>query len=120
MTLNFIELGKRIKAIRKKKGISQAKLAELTNISPTHMSYVESGIKCMSLSTFVKIANVLNTTADELLRDSLDNTIKVSNHDFATIVSDCSEYEMRILLDTAKAVKESLRENRSWLNTYLK
>jgi hypothetical protein len=31
----------------------------------------------MSLDTFILLVNALNTTADELLIDSLENTIKV-------------------------------------------
>ena len=50
--------------------------------------------------------------ADELLKDSIENTIKVSNHEFAVLIADCNEYEKRVLLSIAKSAKESLRENR--------
>ena len=35
------------------------------------------------------------------------------NHELAALLSDCSEYEKKILLDVASATKKSLRENRS-------
>ncbi len=44
----------------------------------------------MSLDMFVFVANALNVSADELLQDLLGNTISVSNHEFAELVSDCS------------------------------
>ena len=69
----------------------------------------------MSLDTFVSIANALQVSADELLMDSIENTIKVSSHEFAAIISDCSEYERHILLEVALAVKKSIRENRHLL-----
>ena len=110
MQLNYIALGQRIRNIRTKKGISQMVLAERIDRSAAYMSYVENGYKSCSLDTLVLVANELNVSTDDLLVDSLANTIKVSNHEFATIVSDCNGYEMRVLLDIVKKAKESMRE----------
>lgn len=41
MALNYILLGKRIQTIRKKKGLSQAKLSEIIDKTPTYVSYIE-------------------------------------------------------------------------------
>ena len=57
MALNYILLGKRIQTIRKKKGLSQAKLSEIIDKTPTYVSYIESGIKSPSLDTLILIAN---------------------------------------------------------------
>ena len=51
-------------------------------------------------------------SADVLLFDSLENTVSVSNHEFAAVLSDCSEYETRILLDIVRSAKKSMRENK--------
>ena len=32
------------------------------------------------------------------------------NHEFTAILSDCSDYEMRVLLDIVKATKQAMRE----------
>ena len=114
MSLNYILLGQKVKSFRKKKGFSQFKLSEMISRSPTYISYIESGNKSMSLETFLLLTNALNVTADELLTDSLENTIKVSNHEFATLILDCTEYEKRILLDITARTKTSLRENRGY------
>lgn len=115
MAINFVQIGRHVGKIRKHRGLSQQKLAELINKSPTYVSYIESGLKCMSLDTFVSIANALRVSADELLKDSLENTVKVSNHEFGEVITDCSEYEKRILLAIVRSAKESLRENRHFL-----
>ena len=112
MQLNYIALGQRIRNIRTKKGISQMVLAERIDRSAAYMSYVENGYKSCSLDTLVLVANELNVSTDDLLVDSLANTIKVSNHEFAAIISDCTEYEMRVLLDIVKNAKQSLRDHR--------
>ncbi|PKM62728.1 MAG: XRE family transcriptional regulator [Firmicutes bacterium HGW-Firmicutes-21] len=117
MALNYISIGEKIKAIRKRKGFSQLALSELIDRSPTYISYIEGGIKSMSLDTFILLVNALNTTADELLMDNLKNTIKVSNHEFAELLSDCSDYEKRIMFDVVTATKKSIRENRYYIRT---
>ena len=116
MALNIIQIGKRIRAIRKKRGLSQETLAGEIGCSPVHLSNIESGYKCMSLEVFVKLANTLNVSADELLIDNLSNNIKATNHEFVIILSDCSKYENRILTDIIVAAKQSLRENKSYIN----
>ena len=117
MALNYISIGNKIKTVRKRKGLSQLKLSELIDRSPTYVSYIESGIKSMSLDTFVLLANALNITADDLLRDNLENTIKVSNHEFSTLLSDCNEYERRVLLDITAVTKKSIRENSCYMRS---
>lgn len=116
MAVNFISVGQRIKVIRKRRGFSQMALAELIEKSSAYISYIENGSKSLSIDTLVQIANVLNVPADELLQDNLTNTIMVSNHAFATIVSDCSEYERRVLLEAITALKLSLRNNKRFLS----
>lgn len=108
---DFANLGLRIKAIRKKRGLTQAKLAETVECSTPYISYIERGHKSMSLEMFVLVANAINASADELLRDSLENTITVSNQEFAFLLSDCSSYEMHLLIDIVRAAKKSMREN---------
>ena len=114
MAINYIYLGERIKAARQKKGLTQLHLAELLNCSSPYLSYVESGTKCVSLELLVEIANVLNVSADDLLLDSLSSTTAVYNHKFTNLVSDCSDYEVRILMDLATSAKQSLRTNQRY------
>ena len=55
----FQTLGRRIKEERKKRGLTQERLAELTGISNNFISYIESGRKTASLKTIKKIADAL-------------------------------------------------------------
>ncbi len=113
MTNNDIKiLGAKLKVLRQKRGFTQAQLAELVDCSNTYVSLLEKGDKCMSLDMFIFVANALNVSADELLQDFLENTIAVSNHEFASLVADCTTYEKRILIDLIVSAKKTLRENR--------
>ncbi len=53
-------LGKRIKELRKTRGLTQEKLAELINIETCSLSAIESGRHFPSLPTIEKISNILN------------------------------------------------------------
>lgn len=113
---NRVLVGKRIKGIRKRRGLSQLLLSEMIDRSPTHLSYIETGAKSMSLETFILITNALNVSADDLLIDLLNNTNVASAHAFSSLLSDCSEYEKQVLLDTLLATKEALRAHHHLLN----
>ena len=113
MEANYKLIGKRNRIHRKKRGLSQLALAGEVYCSPPYISLIESGKKSMSLDTFIMIANALNATADELLSDNLTNTVKVSNHEFASLLTDCSDFEKKVMYDLAVAAKASLRKNQA-------
>ena len=50
-------VGQRIKSAREAKNLTQEELAALVNLSPTHVSVIERGLKVTKLDTFVAIAN---------------------------------------------------------------
>ena len=60
------KLGLKIREIRKKKKISQEKLAEMTNIHLKTVIRVENAQCSPSIETIIKIANVLNIKIADL------------------------------------------------------
>lgn len=46
-------VGQRIKAAREAKHLTQEELAALVNLSPTHVSVIERGLKVTKLDTFI-------------------------------------------------------------------
>ena len=112
MGLDNIRLGKRIKAARKRRGLSQMALSEALDCTPNHLSYIENGNRSLSLAKFVQLANALGASADELLMDSLDNTTEAMDHTYSSIIAGCSEHEKRILLRIIFAIKGIMDESR--------
>lgn len=55
-----IRIGKRIKELRKEKGISQEKLAGLAEIDRTYMTSVENGRRNIAVVNLEKIVKALN------------------------------------------------------------
>ena len=113
MTLNYIIIGRNIKEARLKKHLSQAELAEITELSSGYISFIETGARGLSIETFVNLANALEASADALFAENLIAFQNSKNSgDLTDLFQDCNAYERRIIIDTAKEVKRILRENR--------
>ena len=119
MQVDYEALGKRIRENRIRKKYSQEKLAELADLSITHISNIEHAKTKVALQSLVAIANVLEVTVDELLGDSL-----VQSHQFyfASIereLKDCSEMELQCMEDIIRHQKTLLRAyQKKLLKTY--
>ena len=68
-------VGQRIKAAREAKNLTQEELAALVNLSTTHVSVIERGLKVTKFDTFVAIANALDISADALLIDVVTHSV---------------------------------------------
>lgn len=62
-------IGSRIKMAREKQHLTQEDLAAIVDLSSTHISVIERGVKPPKLETFINIANALDVSADTLLQD---------------------------------------------------
>ena len=109
MELNYADIGARIRTLRKKRGLSQERLAELTDLSTVHISHIETAHTKLSLPALVEIANALSVTADALLCDSLEQAGESFRAEIADAVRDCSDAELRVMADVIAALKHSLR-----------
>ena len=65
--LNYKEIGKRIQTKRKEIQITQEKLSEIIDVSPSYISEIERGSSICSLATLTNIANTLNASLDYLV-----------------------------------------------------
>lgn len=109
--MDYSEIGQHIRNSRKSKGMSQEDLAELINISTTHMSHIETGKTKLSLQVFADIASALNVSADELLQGELTNQNERFCKKIETILSRCSTKEAQIISDTITSLKLSMDEH---------
>ena len=65
--MNYI--GKRLKEERKKANLTSKEFANMVGVSPWYITQIESGKKNPSLKTFIKFVNILNISADVLIKD---------------------------------------------------
>ncbi len=120
MSIDYKSIGKRIKAARIRLDMTQERLAEQVNLSPSHLSNIETGTTKVSLSTIVKLANALHVSVDGLLADSVVQSKAVFEQDIQTILSDCDDYEIRVIADIAAATKKTLRKEAELKKTWKK
>ena len=62
------KVGSRIADLRKEKGLTQEKLAELAHLNRTFVGYVEKGDRNPSIKTVAKIAKVLGVSLEEIFK----------------------------------------------------
>ena len=110
MNIDYIAIGARIRQLRTEKGLTQAKLAELSEQEPSNVSHIERGATKLSLATLVSIANVLGCSVDDLLCDSILCEREAFENEWIKILKDCSPKELRMITDLAQAMKESMRK----------
>lgn len=60
------KFGQQIRKLRKKQGITQEKLAELTGIDYSYLNMIEAGKKNPSLKRIARLARVLKVSLPEL------------------------------------------------------
>ena len=72
----------KIKELRKEKGLSQRKLADMLNVSPSYIQKIESNKKNPSISTLKKISNALNIEVSVLLNNDISDANKLQNNDY--------------------------------------
>ena len=68
MSTISIKFGKKVKAIRLEKNMSQADLAKLLDVHVTYISGIERGIRNMSLKNIEKLAKALKVPIEELIK----------------------------------------------------
>ncbi len=110
MEINYTAIGVRIRRFRKERGLTQQTLAEMSHQEPSNISHIERGATKLSLPAMIHIANALGVTVDDLLCDNLTSAKLPFENEAARILSDCSHTELKILTDTLRTLKKSLRE----------
>ena len=73
-----MNLGNKIRELRRASHLTQEQLAEAVNLSTNHISVIERGVKTPKLDTFVDIANALGVSADEILVDVIDKSTEIT------------------------------------------
>lgn len=96
-------LGKRIRQLRKKDGLSQEMFAELIGIDPNSVSRIECGVHYPSLDTIEKIASILKVE----MRDLFLFNNKESAEEMRTfLVQTASEVDVKKLREVVRAVRK--------------
>lgn len=109
MDVNYLVIGKRIKKCRLEKGLTQEKLSDLIGISKAHMSHIETGTTKLGFPVLCAIANALGVGLDYLMGENLNSSVSVLREEIEEIISDCTVYELRCIIDSMITAKNVIR-----------
>lgn len=113
-TVNIRALGANIKYFREERQLSASKLAEMTDVSLSHINNIESASVNASTKVLVQIAQVLEVPIDVLLCDSMEGKMNRMARlmEYEHLLGDCDEYETKVITGTIREMKKMLRDNR--------
>ena len=73
------DIGKRIRMAHESKMMTQEVFAEKVGISETYVGMIERGERIPKLETFIRIANILEVSADYILADVINTGFQVKS-----------------------------------------
>ena len=103
-----MDLGETIKHYRRKKGLTQAQLAELANTDNCHVNRIENGHKMPSIPMLQGISAVLDVPAWVLLYGKMS----ASAQEALAILEGCAEWEQAELCANLAAMMIHMRRFR--------
>ncbi len=108
--MDYFGIGERIRKIRRAHDISQEALAEMVDISVTHMSHIETANTKLSLSVIAAISSALNVSIDYLVFGEEQEDNKYYRQ-LEGILATCTPDNARIILGTVDSLNKMLNTN---------
>ena len=105
-------IGARIRQARKERRLTQSALAERLDISVSHMSDIETGRTNFGIDIFMRITEILQVSADSLLRTNVPEVDAVYAAEFKELVEGCSSSEKEAMLKTLRSMKTVFLDSR--------
>ena len=98
-----ILLGKRIKELRKRRNLTQERLAEKMDIDQRNLSKIECGNNFITAETLAKIVTALNINPDELFNFNHHNNESMLREELLSGIND-NRIDIKLLYQIYKAV----------------
>ncbi len=107
----LINLGNRIRDRRMEMGMSQEIVAEMAGISANTVSRIEGGHSAMSIEIFIKLVQILDLDANELLGVNLLTSEKEEQGSEMTCrLQDLNQKEQKVVMRTIETLVEALQQ----------
>ena len=107
--------GKRLRELRKQKGLTQEELAELCDMQTNSIGLIETGQRAVSFSTIEKFVSVFGIDYSELFNfnDMYKHEFLEDKffHMFYNIIKKFDESTMQYLLDYTRSLKKFVEHN---------
>ena len=104
------QIGKNIRTLRRRAGMTQERLAEAAGLSVPYISQMERGSKNARLEVLAQVAEALGVSLDVILSGIPPSERQAARTELQALLDDCTLQEQRVVLQVASAVKQTLRE----------
>lgn len=110
------EVSRKIRKERLRRGLSMARLAEIVNLSVSHISKVEAEQCEIGLRALLKIATALGMEVTELLPDEMKTIPKMptNGEKFEAIMQGANQQTIEFVLKMSEHMATALNENVSY------
>ena len=102
--MDYVALGARIKNKRLERNLTQEQLAEKVELSAVYIGQIERGERKMTIDTLVKLANSLNSSIEELLKDSTSSNVNARLNELVNIAKELDTSDIDKVIDVIKAM----------------
>jgi transcriptional regulator with XRE-family HTH domain len=111
--IDYTALVERIRAERKRQGLTQEKLAELANISESFEGHIERGDRVLSIETLISLANALNISVEYVMFGSknADNQPVALPPEVNKLINQMGGSQQRYFINMIKTLAENFK---SW------
>ena len=101
-TLDYIEIGKRIRTERENFEMTREKFSEILNISPYFLGQIERGERKMSFNTLTNLCESLHITIDYLIFGQVN--FSNDNNDLYSLLNRCSQKKIKVIKAIVKLI----------------
>lgn len=109
--VDFGEFGSRLRKLRTRKQLSQSKVAEQAHLVPSYYNMIENGKKMPSLDVLLRIANILDTTLDEMFLGEYTSSKDPYSHLILSLIEQCSARENKVVYEVVAALVQALEDS---------
>lgn len=109
----YEQIGARIRNARIEQKMSQADLAVKANISLPHISSIELGKTKILLSTFIRVIEALQISADSVLRANVPSFTGMYASEIAELFENCTPTELKSLKAIIQNLKATMRNTQN-------
>ncbi|MFR9216531.1 MAG: helix-turn-helix domain-containing protein [Ruthenibacterium sp.] len=107
--LDYEQIGKRIRYIRRVQDVSQEELVAATNYSTSHISNIERAKTKLSLDALVRIAKALDTTPNQILAYELADMPQARVQLLTEALGGCTKEEFLDCLELVRLFTAAVR-----------
>lgn len=99
-------MGEQIASLRKKKGMTQSQLAEKMNVTDKAVSKWERDLSCPDINTVSKLADILEVSVEELLKNKKEDYEKKKIKDLIDLILEAIVVAMGVAVVVLNVLKQ--------------